>query len=663
MRLLKYPPAWSDSPRLHFILAKFGRPDLFSVFSDADFSDLWLPLSERTIRRLLKGADIHIFLGFQKLCLDDNLPLPLDGRHLFLTHADSLGLEEEKLLGSGGYGEVYSVKHPQSGVRYAMKTISRPGVHRQHLDVMKNFKRELQGIRRIDHPHCVNLVASCTDSNSLILLCSPVADMDLSHFLDSDLSPWQVDIPRRAVGCITSALVYLHAMNIRHDDIKPNNILIHGNKILLTDFGFCLDSSDSGVSTTCGPPTHFVRRYSAPEVLNHEPRSRLTDIWGLGCVLFEIMSHLYGRKLSSMRSFWLSNGTGRDSYADNPAATAAWYASLTYVDSRPQYGFRRRDRLMISFIRTILLEPDRRQRPTAAQILDRLKDMDFVYPVRQTSLWVDTCCYAQTMYAPGSSQPLMQQSHPGTTAPSGLDLDYHFNLVLPHWPILDAWHHDNDLAYIFLDTKFNVIGKSGNFLNFATRDSEGLISFLCSFDKVKDGASSMLQMAHVSPQTLTGADSKGISLSDLMKNLFMGSFANTSSMIFTVDLGSEMDINSQYRTVQLTLSTFCFEQQHSHGRPFFVLVFDPNEGNIVRGHSAGRRRCWVDGLPAVRDSDTAADARYEAWRKTMDTRRSDYFKLLYSQNGSFTFMDDTSCPSGVSPPDGPVEWEWLCMSL
>lgn len=139
-----------------------------------------------------------------------------------------------------------------------------------------------------------------------------------------------------------------------------------------------------------------MRKYSAPEVFDAAPRSRLTDIWGLGCVLFEIISAVQGHRLSSMKSFWESHGTKRNSYAENPAATAAWFQMLKTPDELEVEYFDRFEKFMLTFIYFVLMESDRLLRPTAAQVLNKMKDADFRHGCG--SKWVGPCCYAQIPY-------------------------------------------------------------------------------------------------------------------------------------------------------------------------------------------------------------------------------------------------------------------------
>lgn len=111
-----------------------------------------------------------------------------------------------------------------NGQHYARKVIQRPVRYEGHLDTMKNFRNEVLGMRRVRHHHCVDLVASCTDMDSVIILSSPVADMDLSEFLKLDLDPSQMEILSRSIGCITSALAYLHSLQIRYEAVNRRSV-------------------------------------------------------------------------------------------------------------------------------------------------------------------------------------------------------------------------------------------------------------------------------------------------------------------------------------------------------------------------------------------------------------------------------------------------------
>jgi BR serine/threonine kinase len=83
------------------------------------------------------------------------------------------------------------------------------------------------------------------------------------------------------------ALEYLHAQNIYHGDVKPENILLFAkHHVKLADFGFAIASPDGLISTTCGSP-----HYAAPEVIKgHVHKGELADVWSAGVVLYALLT-------------------------------------------------------------------------------------------------------------------------------------------------------------------------------------------------------------------------------------------------------------------------------------------------------------------------------------------------------------------------------------
>src|SRR5689334_6446879 len=92
---------------------------------------------------------------------------------------------------------------------------------------------------------------SYTDPKYFALLMAPVADCNPNeYYVLARECRDKRSLLRSFLGCLANALHYIHSIRIRHRDIKPHNILIKSDRILLTDFGIALDWENLSRSTT-----------------------------------------------------------------------------------------------------------------------------------------------------------------------------------------------------------------------------------------------------------------------------------------------------------------------------------------------------------------------------------------------------------------------------
>jgi serine/threonine protein kinase len=87
-------------------------------------------------------------------------------------------------------------------------------------------------------------VHSYTDPKYFALLMNPVGECNLSEYYElARGSPDKLSLLRSFFGCLANALQYVHSIKIRHRDIKPQNVLVKGERVYLTDFGklHCVD--------------------------------------------------------------------------------------------------------------------------------------------------------------------------------------------------------------------------------------------------------------------------------------------------------------------------------------------------------------------------------------------------------------------------------------
>ena len=163
------------------------------------------------------------------------------------------------------------------------------------------------------------------------------------------------------MGCIASAVAYLHKQEIKHKDLKPSNVLLSAEGLYITDFGTATDFSVLTTSATengeRGTPKYF-----APEVAIYEPSGRAADIFSMGCIFLEIISLCVGYTLEETKSLRRQNDK---SFQSNLELIFAWFNSA-HIASRTCAD----DHLM-GLVRRMLQE-DAADRPSADEVHDQV---------------------------------------------------------------------------------------------------------------------------------------------------------------------------------------------------------------------------------------------------------------------------------------------------
>ncbi len=232
----------------------------------------------------------------------------------YVEAADSYGLVHLGQLGKGATGVVDSVWDPKRPrEELARKTIRFGQAGSPHV-LLAQIRREVKALRMLNHRHIIGLVGWHNMRGSMELLMSPAADCDLMSFLDMSGQARQhtlKPLPRergildqvvRWVSCLSSALVYMHSVGVTHGDIKPQNILISGSHVWLSDFGTAEFEVDFSLGI-CSASRWSTPMYCPPEVRSSKPRGREADIWSLGCVFLEVSTWLAGYSTQALRNF------------------------------------------------------------------------------------------------------------------------------------------------------------------------------------------------------------------------------------------------------------------------------------------------------------------------------------------------------------------------
>ncbi len=203
------------------------------------------------------------------------------------------GYRIDTLIARGGMGVVYRATQLGLDRPVALKLISRELAGKQAF--RERFLRECRLAASLDHPGVVPVFDAREEDGELIVAMRLVEGGDLRKLTDRE-GPLT---PPRAVALlaqVADALDAAHAAGIVHRDVKPHNILIEGDRAYLTDFGLAKAVEDSGVLS--GASVVGTVEYMSPEQWQGAKVGPPTDVYSLGCVLYEALTGIapYARK-------------------------------------------------------------------------------------------------------------------------------------------------------------------------------------------------------------------------------------------------------------------------------------------------------------------------------------------------------------------------------
>jgi len=205
-----------------------------------------------------------------------------------------------RTCGRGSFGEALLVQHRVTGRECVLKRIRvESTVGEGQPAAAESALREVQVLWRLQHPHIVEFLGAFTDprdssGGTLCLLMAFCEGGDLQqriHRVRRDGQHFQESLVIRLFDQLCNAVAYVHSKNVLHRDLKPSNIFLSGDgedeSVLIGDFGVsrALSHAMELVTTMVGTPC-----YLSPEVCKGRPYSYKSDIWSLGCVLFEMMA-------------------------------------------------------------------------------------------------------------------------------------------------------------------------------------------------------------------------------------------------------------------------------------------------------------------------------------------------------------------------------------
>jgi len=206
-------------------------------------------------------------------------------------------------IGAGGMGEVYRARDTRLGRDVALKVL--PEAFVADPDRVARFQREAQTLAALNHPHIGGIHGLEEAAGVTALVLELVEGPTLADRLESGSIP--VDEALSIARQIAEALEAAHEQGIVHRDLKPANIKLRPDDVVkVLDFGLAKAVSAESAAGSARDLSHSptlttpaatrigtimgTAAYMSPEQARGKPVDRRTDVWALGCVLYEMLT-------------------------------------------------------------------------------------------------------------------------------------------------------------------------------------------------------------------------------------------------------------------------------------------------------------------------------------------------------------------------------------
>jgi len=205
-----------------------------------------------------------------------------------LQRAIGSAYEVRRLVGRGGFAEVFEAWEPRLERRVAIKALRADlGVS---TDVVARFQREARAMAGLRHPNVME-VYTVGESDGVAYFVMPLVDGESLKLRLEREGALPIAEVSRILGDAAGALAVAHRAGTVHRDVKPDNILLEGQagRVLITDFGIAkaLDTDTSSFTragVVVGTPTYMSPEQGTGDAVDHR-----SDIYSLGVVAFEMV--------------------------------------------------------------------------------------------------------------------------------------------------------------------------------------------------------------------------------------------------------------------------------------------------------------------------------------------------------------------------------------
>ncbi|NXU53075.1 NEK11 kinase, partial [Turnix velox] len=201
----------------------------------------------------------------------------------------------QRKLGNGSFGSVYLVSDRKAKRGEELKVLKEISVGDLKPNETVAANVEAQLLSKLNHPAIVKFYASFVERDSFCIITEYCEGGDLDCKIQEYKESGKTFTQRQIINWFIQLLLgvnYMHGRRILHRDLKAKNIFLKNNLLKIGDFGVsCLLMGSCDLATTfTGTPY-----YMSPEALKHQGYNTKSDIWSLGCILYEMccLSHAF----------------------------------------------------------------------------------------------------------------------------------------------------------------------------------------------------------------------------------------------------------------------------------------------------------------------------------------------------------------------------------
>jgi len=197
------------------------------------------------------------------------------------------GYEVESVVGAGGIGILYRARQLRLDRPVALKLVEQE-VARDPV-VRERLRREARMVAALDHPNVVPLYEAGEEGGTVYVVTRWVEGTELGTLI-LERGPLEPARAARIVAQIAAALAMAHAKGLVHRDVKPSNVILTPeDHVYLTDFGLAKRAATAPGLTAVDQMRGTVD-YVAPELIEGSEPDARSDVYSLGCVLFEMLA-------------------------------------------------------------------------------------------------------------------------------------------------------------------------------------------------------------------------------------------------------------------------------------------------------------------------------------------------------------------------------------